>query len=174
MLFKLMSDMFKFLPMLILCSMLFIFFNHPLSCGMILIIQTILICLMTGMMNYNYWFSYILFLIMIGGMLILFIYMTSIASNEKFKFNFPILIISIMMIILNFMLLMMDNFYSNFHTQILDMKINTDMNNNLSMNKYFNYPNNLIMILMMNYLFLTLITIVKITNFSYGPLRQKF
>nr|ALO77634.1 NADH deshydrogenase subunit 6 [Galerucinae sp. 846596] len=155
-----------------LCAILFLLFKHPLTLGMTLISQTILIALITGLMNYNYWFSYILFLIMIGGMLILFLYMTSVASNEKFKFNSKILFMFISTITLSMVLTILDKFYNNFLSKFLDLKINLFYN--FSMIKYFNFPNNLLMLMLIIYLFLTLITIVKITNFSQGTLRQKF
>nr|APX40769.1 NADH dehydrogenase subunit 6 [Galeruca macchoi] len=167
--------MLMFIPMMITISFMFIFMNHPLTCGLMLLMQTILISLMSSLLSLNYWYSYILFLIMIGGMLILFIYMTSIASNEKFKFNFNMTIMLMTSLIMMLLFLFLDQFYSNLMNQIIDMKY-LDFNQNLyfSMMKYFNFPNYLIMIMMIIYLFITLIATVKITNFSYGPLRQMF
>jgi NADH-ubiquinone oxidoreductase chain 6 len=43
--------------------------------------------------------------------------------------------------------------------------------NALNLNKLYNFPTNIITIIIMNYLFLTLIAVVKITNVFYGPLR---
>nr|YP_009995516.1 NADH dehydrogenase subunit 6 [Ochthebius viridis]QNP09971.1 NADH dehydrogenase subunit 6 [Ochthebius viridis] len=153
-------------------SMLFLFMIHPLSMGMILLMQTIIITLITGFMNFNYWFSYILFLIMIGGMLVLFIYMTSVASNEKFKINNKIIIMTmIMMFITMFMMFFYDKYLimnNNFNNFIIDN------NNYFMLSKFYNNPSNYIMFLMIIYLFITLIAVVKITNFKLGPLRQKF
>nr|WVD73184.1 NADH dehydrogenase subunit 6 [Monolepta pallidula] len=166
--------MFMFLPLMLLCSMMFIFMNHPLSCGLILLLQTIFTALISGLMNFNYWYSYILFLIMVGGMLILFIYMTSIASNEKFSFQ-PKFFIMFLFIMSLTILILMDEFYFNILNQVFDMKSqNYSYMNNLSMMKYFNEPNYLMMMLIIIYLFVTLIVVVKITNISYGSLRQKF
>nr|APX40847.1 NADH dehydrogenase subunit 6 [Calomicrus suturalis] len=163
-----------FLPLMMLCSMLFIFLNHPLSCGLILLIQTILTAMISGLMNFNYWYSYILFLIMIGGMLILFIYMTSIASNEKFSFRPKFMTLNLILLIF-VMLILMDQFYFNMLNQMFDMKSqNFFYLNNLSMMKYFMEPNYLLMMLIIIYLFITLIVVVKITSISYGSLRQKY
>nr|QXG82669.1 NADH dehydrogenase subunit 6 [Curculionidae sp. BMNH 1042554] len=152
-------------------SLISIFLNHPMSLGLILLSQTILISLSSGMMNLDYWFSYILFLIMIGGMLVLFIYMTSIAANEKFKFSKKMLMFSIL-ILINFMSLMVDNFFPNIHMNNYDL-LNKSLNHiNLSMNKFFNMPNMMIMMLLMLYLLVTLIAVVKITFFKMGPLRS--
>nr|QRW36264.1 NADH dehydrogenase subunit 6 [Deronectes hispanicus] len=162
-------------------SIIFLFLNHPMSMGLILMIQTICIALMTGFMSYSMWFSYILFLIMIGGMLILFMYMTSLASNEKFKFSSKILILMIMMMIITLMMIMLVDFSTiNFlfktsnSIEIINKLITFKNENSLSMNSMYNNPNFMITIMMINYLFLTLIAVVKITKFNYGPLRQKF
>nr|APX39560.1 NADH dehydrogenase subunit 6 [Chrysolina bankii] len=165
-----------FSTMICLFSMIFMFLMHPMSLGLILLIQTILISSITGMMNYNFWFSYILFLIMVGGMLILFIYMTSVASNEKFKFSFMMMnLIVLVMILFLLLLLFTDQFYYSFYMNMSDMmNQNYTKNYNLSMNKYMNFPNNFIIYMMITYLFITLIMVVKITNYYYGPLRQKF
>nr|YP_009529001.1 NADH dehydrogenase subunit 6 [Aulacophora lewisii]ATC73091.1 NADH dehydrogenase subunit 6 [Aulacophora lewisii] len=167
--------MFMFLPLTFMCCLMLIFLKHPLSCGLILLIQTILVSLMSGLMSLNYWFSYILFLIMIGGMLILFIYMTSIASNEKFKFNFKLFFILIFFILITFIFMFIDPSFLNKFNQLIDMQSQNYFHiENLSMTKYLNFPNNIIMILMIIYLLITLIAIVKITNLSYGSLRQNF
>nr|APX40223.1 NADH dehydrogenase subunit 6 [Psylliodes heydeni] len=163
------------LPLLLINTLLFIFLSHPLSCGLMLLVQAILTALISGLMNYNFWYSYILFLIMVGGMLILFIYMTSIASNEKFKFNKKLMIIMLISFIILIMLIMIDKFYLNYFIEIQDMKpMNSEFNNNMSLKKYFNFPNFSLMFMMIIYLFVTLIAVVKITNNTYGPLRQKF
>nr|APX40626.1 NADH dehydrogenase subunit 6 [Psylliodes chrysocephala] len=163
------------MPLLFMNTLIFIFLNHPLTCGLILLSQTILTAFLSGMMNYNFWYSYILFLIMVGGMLILFIYMTSIASNEKFKFNKNLMMIMILSFSMIIMLMLIDQFYLNYFTNIQDMKnMNMNPSNMNSLKKYFNYPNMYLMIMMITYLFITLIAVVKITNNSYGPLRQKF
>nr|YP_009441718.1 NADH dehydrogenase subunit 6 [Amphizoa insolens]AOY39250.1 NADH dehydrogenase subunit 6 [Amphizoa insolens] len=165
----------------LLMTMMFMFMNHPLSMGLILLIQTLLICLMTGLFSYSLWFSYILFLIMLGGMLILFIYMTSLASNEMFNFSKNIFIMAMMMTSLFiFIYLLMD------YTIIIPIFKNSNLmellnnlmflkNENLnSLKMIYNNPNKFITLMLINYLFLTLVATVKITNMNYGPLRQKF
>nr|APX39600.1 NADH dehydrogenase subunit 6 [Hydrothassa glabra] len=155
-------------------SIILMFLNHPLSLGLILLLQTILISLLTGIMSLNFWFSYILFLIMIGGMLILFIYMTSIASNEKFKFSYKLFMLIMLMMYIIIMLLFIDQFYFNFKMNIIDtINQNNNMDFKLSINKYMSYPQNLIMFTIILYLLITLIMVVKITDLHYGPLRQK-
>nr|AXS65168.1 NADH dehydrogenase subunit 6 [Coleoptera sp. 10 KM-2017] len=157
-----------------LLSSTIIFMKHPLSLGAALLMQTINVALISGTLNMNFWFSYILTLIMIGGMLILFIYMTSIASNEKFKFSSPIAIMYMIMMNLVTMLMMTDQFMWNENLNNSDMsELTSMMNFTLMLNKFTNYPNNLMMYLTVIYLFITLIAVVKITKMQEGPLRHK-
>nr|AXS65006.1 NADH dehydrogenase subunit 6 [Cucujoidea sp. 31 KM-2017] len=157
----------------IMFSVLFIFLYHPLSLGFTLLVQTILVSLITGTLSNNYWFSYILFLIMIGGMLILFIYMTSISSNKKFKFSINLLIMSMIFFVIFIISLTVDCYYLNFIMNNMNT-MNLNYSTNLCMSKFMNYPNNYILFTLYIYLFITLIAVSKISNISEGPLRQKF
>nr|AYU71340.1 NADH dehydrogenase subunit 6 [Agrilinae sp. 2 ACP-2013] len=158
-------------------SMVFMLTNHPLSMGFSLLIQTMLISLMTGSMNFNYWYSFILFLIMVGGMLILFIYMTSVASNEKFKLlnmTPTMLIMMASIMILGAMTLMKLKFsIQSEKMNLLTYKETDPLNWKMSLIKFLNFPQNIKLIMLMLYLFLTLIAIVKITKTKMGPLRVK-
>nr|ATL15407.1 NADH dehydrogenase subunit 6 [Callosobruchus maculatus]ATL15446.1 NADH dehydrogenase subunit 6 [Callosobruchus maculatus]ATL15459.1 NADH dehydrogenase subunit 6 [Callosobruchus maculatus]ATL15472.1 NADH dehydrogenase subunit 6 [Callosobruchus maculatus] len=162
------------LSFMMIMSSMFMLLNHPLSMGLILLIQTTLTTLIMGINNLNYWYSYILFLIMIGGMLILFIYMTSIASNEKFKFSTNLFILFNIQLMISLTMLILDQYFVNmtfFKTNLF--KQDLLMNYQFSMNKYFNYPSNWILYMMIIYLLITLIMVVKITNMNQsGPLRQ--
>nr|AML25916.1 NADH dehydrogenase subunit 6 [Staphylinidae sp. BMNH 1274216] len=160
-----------FLFMNLSLSLIMLLMNHPLSMGMILLMQTILISLITGLLNMNFWYSYILFLIMIGGMLILFIYMTSIASNEKFKFS-PMISLTLMITMFTSILTLFMNYFYwiNFNTEMLS----STMLFSISLNKFINNPSNFILFMIIIYLLITLIAVVKITNIKHGPLRQNF
>nr|AML25564.1 NADH dehydrogenase subunit 6 [Anobiinae sp. BMNH 1274383] len=158
--------------MMIINPLIMIFMKHPMSMGMTLLFQTIIITMITGIMNQNFWFSYILFLIMVGGMLILFTYMTSIASNEKFKFSNKFMYYSLMAFTLITLFLIFNN---------NDLLINMFMNKeslistfkfSFMLSKFLNFPFNLLMYMMILYLLITLIIVVKITNIKIGPLRQ--
>nr|QIV24793.1 NADH dehydrogenase subunit 6 [Analophus parallelus] len=153
----------------------FLFLNHPLSFGLILLLQTLSIALITGMMNYNFWFSYILFLIMVGGMLILFIYMTSVASNEKFKLSPKLASMMLMMMLMLAPLMITDKMLNNMNLFSYDLSMqNTLHENSFSLSKFLNMPTSFNLMLIMIYLLITLIMVVKLTNIQHGPLRQKF
>nr|YP_010936661.1 NADH dehydrogenase subunit 6 [Anomala rufiventris]WKW91630.1 NADH dehydrogenase subunit 6 [Anomala rufiventris] len=153
-------------------SMTFMFLTHPLSMGMMLLMQTIIMALTMGFFNINFWYSYILFLIMIGGMLVLFIYMTSVASNEKFQFSIKLTImVGTLMLIMFFIIAMMDPYFSDMNS-IYSETVNNYKEYNMSFSKYLSYPNIIIMYMMIIYLLITLIAVVKITQIEKGPLRQ--
>nr|AZA05078.1 NADH dehydrogenase subunit 6 [Drosophila subobscura] len=169
---------------LILYSLIFttsiIFLNmiHPLAMGLTLLIQTIFICLISGLMTKSFWYSYILFLIFLGGMLVLFIYVTSLASNEMFNLSIKLTLFSMMILILLFIMsIFIDKSYTTFFFMNNEMDSIFNLNsyfleNSLSLNKLYNFPTNLVTILLMNYLLITLIVVVKITKLFKGPLRM--
>nr|YP_010895038.1 NADH dehydrogenase subunit 6 [Ceriana vespiformis]WJW73551.1 NADH dehydrogenase subunit 6 [Ceriana vespiformis] len=158
-------------------SFIFMQMNHPLSMGLLLLIQTILVSCITGLMTKSFWFSYILFLIMVGGMLVLFIYVTSLASNEMFSLSMKTIILSFMFLLLMFIIILfMDKMMMMFNSMNNEMNSISMINsyikeNSLNLNKLYNYPTNMITILMINYLLITLIATVKITKLFFGPLR---
>nr|WRO44894.1 NADH dehydrogenase subunit 6 [Themus coelestis] len=149
-----------------------LFLKHPISMGLNLLIQTILIALMTGFMSINFWMSYLIFLVMIGGMLILFMYMTSIASNEKFIFSKKLLITMMIFSMIFFYLVMFKN--NPLPIKNIDsIELSKLSMYELSPNKYFMNNSKFILSILIIYLFITLIAIVSISNNSFGPLRQK-
>nr|QQV73471.1 NADH dehydrogenase subunit 6 [Anthomyza sp. DY-2021] len=163
--------------LIISSSVIFIKMNHPLAMGLMLLIQTILISLLTGFMTKSFWFSYILFLIFLGGMLVLFIYVTSLASNEMFSFSMKLMVWTMgLFIVFSLIFLLTDSMmtsllFNNLETSTLNYMYSFYTENALTLNKLYNYPTNLITFLLMNYLLITLIAVVKITKLFYGPLR---
>nr|AXS65708.1 NADH dehydrogenase subunit 6 [Curculionoidea sp. 1 KM-2017] len=152
-------------------SFMFMSLNHPLSLGFILLLQTSLTTLISGLLYYNFWFSYILFLIMISSLLVMFIYMTSIASNESFTLPKSKIWMSICFIIVA-LSLFIDNYYNSL--VIFNISQNQNLfNQNYSLYKFFYLPKIKLMMAIMIYLLLTLIVVVKITGKYNSPLRQK-
>nr|UXG19013.1 NADH dehydrogenase subunit 6 [Lejops sp.] len=162
----------------LISSFIFIQMNHPLSMGLMLLIQTILVSCITGLMTKSFWFSYILFLIFVGGMLVLFIYMTALASNEMFSMSMKTTVSSIIgLFFFMVMIYFIDKMMLSFNSMNNEMNPITMMNsymseNSLNLIKLYNYPNNMITILLINYLLITMIASVKITKLFYGPVRS--
>nr|YP_010491914.1 NADH dehydrogenase subunit 6 [Oraesia emarginata]UWM92700.1 NADH dehydrogenase subunit 6 [Oraesia emarginata] len=167
---------------IIIISIFMNFLNNPLSMGLMILFQTLLICLLSGMLIKTYWFSYILFLTFLGGLLVLFIYVSSIASNELFKPSFKLKLMfffSISFLLLILLYYKNNLFWMNFSFNA-DMEIFENLNlffnneNKINLNKLYNNQTFMIMMMLIIYLFITLISVVKITNIFYGPLRSNF
>lgn len=111
--------------------------------------------------------------------MVLFIYITSLASNEIFNFKRYIYFIILYFLFLRILIfyffdktLIISYFSNNEINSLIDIKT-FSLENSIILNKIYNFPINLITILLMVYLFLTLIAAVKITNVFEGPLRPK-
>nr|YP_009704174.1 NADH dehydrogenase subunit 6 [Prismognathus prossi]QEN73232.1 NADH dehydrogenase subunit 6 [Prismognathus prossi] len=156
----------------IIPPMMIPFMKHPLSLGALLLLQTILIALTVSTFTLTFWFSYIMFLIMVGGMLVLFMYMTSVASNEKFQFSWKTwLILALTIGILT--KIKISNTW-NYHL----ININSENINNLkifimSLSKFINLPLISISMSLIIYLLITLIAAIKIIDIKHGPIRHK-
>nr|YP_010454714.1 NADH dehydrogenase subunit 6 [Epeorus montanus]QZZ23890.1 NADH dehydrogenase subunit 6 [Epeorus montanus] len=155
----------------------FITMSHPLAMGLILLCQTLLISLVTGLLAPSFWFSYILFLVFLGGMLVLFIYVTSLASNEMFSISAQTMILGFLFV---FFVLCVSYFndpslwtLSNFsdQAQLVDWTSPQPTLNLLI--KLYNHPTHLLTLLLVLYLFLTLVAVVTVTQIFEGPLRSK-
>nr|AQP29005.1 NADH dehydrogenase subunit 6 [Procapritermes sp. A TB-2017] len=149
-------------------SLMFTQMKHPLAMGLMLLLQTTMVCIISGTMYKTFWFSYILFMIMIGGMLVLFMYMTSLASNEMFSPSNKMLMTTMMMlpILLYMMPTMTNNKEMNLHDTMMENEITT------TTTVMYNQMMGTMTTLLVLYMLLTLIVIVNIINVSKGPLRQ--
>lgn len=145
-------------------SLTFIGGSHPVRLIIIILAQTITLCLLIWTFNKIRWFSYILFLIFLGGLMVLFIYISSLASNEIFSLNLKRTISTY--------------FYSTIIlTIILITLVNQTKTQEFSSPEkrfriIFSYSIALPTITTIIYLLLTLIVVVKITSKYEGPLRN--
>nr|YP_010184621.1 NADH dehydrogenase subunit 6 [Zicrona caerulea]QVH34053.1 NADH dehydrogenase subunit 6 [Zicrona caerulea]UCC46153.1 NADH dehydrogenase subunit 6 [Zicrona caerulea] len=150
---------------MITLSLILLSLNHPLSMGLILIVQTLITSMIIGYMLSSFFFSYIIIIIMLSGALVLFIYMASVASNEKFKSPFYMIIVSMvtMIVMLTFMIINNFNYINNF----------IPYNDNLSLIKIFNMMTAQLTIIMIIYLLFTMIVVSNVAKTNEGPLRMK-
>nr|AZL93258.1 NADH dehydrogenase subunit 6 [Gastraspis sp. ZJUH_2016016] len=167
--------------MIFFMSMMLLFmlhFNniHPLMVGLVLLLLSIIVSLQMNLFNKSSIFSMIMYLIVIGGFLILFLYFNSFVLNMKMFFNIESMILCLFNFFLYFMLLILLMFkfdYLNYmiflNNKILEMKnlINLNELNQSDFNKIFLKLSSL-MVFGMLYLFYVLVVIVKII-FFYNP-----
>nr|AWH61914.1 NADH dehydrogenase subunit 6 [Cicadella viridis] len=139
----------------------------PMSMGFMLILQTMFTSLLLNKILQSSWFMMITFLMMIGGLLILFMYMCSIASNEKFKLNLNLTFVLII-IIMSTDEMLFENQNNEFQNMVMSNQLEK-----FSMIKLYNEKSMIITMLMVMYLLLTMISVSKIVKLHKGPLRKK-
>nr|AQP29792.1 NADH dehydrogenase subunit 6 [Aciculitermes sp. T3.10f] len=149
-------------------SLMFTQMKHPMAMGLMLLAQTILVCLISGTMYSSFWFSYILFMIMIGGMLVLFMYMTSLASNEMFSPSNKMLMAST--ITLPILIYMMPTLPNNKEMKMHDTMMENEIMTTTTV--MYNQMMGVMTTMLVIYMLLTLIVVVNIINVSKGPLRH--
>nr|QXP43459.1 NADH dehydrogenase subunit 6 [Koreocerus koreanus] len=154
---KIMMMMISTLPMM----------KTPMSMGIMLMMQTVLMTTLMNKMMTSSWLTMITFLMMIGGLLILFIYMSSLASNEKFKINMKMMAITITAT------WMTEDLMQSMQINETQNLINIEYTEQLSLNKLYNKKSMSITLIMVMYLLLTMITVTKLVKHYEGPLRSK-
>nr|YP_010952693.1 NADH dehydrogenase subunit 6 [Trapezia lutea]WMQ53113.1 NADH dehydrogenase subunit 6 [Trapezia lutea] len=159
-------------PLILILSFLFTQLKHPLALGLTLLLQTISISIITGTSTYSFWFSYILFLIFLGGMLVLFIYVASLASNETFFFSFKSLFFySMFFLFFTFLTFLIDPLMSPYSSSLPITSVSSNLSTPFFISWIYNYNFTSFTLFIILYLLLTLIVVVKITNFTKSPLR---
>nr|YP_009689588.1 NADH dehydrogenase subunit 6 [Neoscona multiplicans]QCF46307.1 NADH dehydrogenase subunit 6 [Neoscona multiplicans] len=105
--------------MMIMLGVLFVLSIQP----MMVISSLIIIVLVYSMFLYwslsSFWFSYMVILVLMSGVLVVFMYMMSVLPNESFEVS------SLMILILGFVLMYNSNFYNEFIQDVglMSMKI---------------------------------------------------
>nr|YP_010757397.1 NADH dehydrogenase subunit 6 [Aconurella diplachnis]WEU77740.1 NADH dehydrogenase subunit 6 [Aconurella diplachnis] len=156
---------FFMIKMLMTISTLIMFLKTPMSMGVFLLIQTTLTTLLISKMAFTSWMSMVMFLMFIGGLLILFMYMSSIASNEKFKPNLKLMIIFLIM------MFPMEEMLMEIQTnELMSSNIKMDM---ISMSKIYNKKTMMMTLFLFLYMLLSMISVTVIVKMFKGPLRAK-
>nr|YP_009468963.1 NADH dehydrogenase subunit 6 [Peregrinus maidis]AVC55504.1 NADH dehydrogenase subunit 6 [Peregrinus maidis] len=147
--------------------------KHPISLGSILILQSLLTTLMNLLLTKNSWYPMILFITFSSGVMIMFMYMSSISSNEKFSVSYKMMLIMILtcyfviMINQDSLFILMNNWMEDKMT----LQENEEKKSILKMllnNKIY------LTILMTLMIMLMLITVSNLTNSFEGPLKLTY
>nr|UPX88249.1 NADH dehydrogenase subunit 6 [Sida crystallina] len=157
------------LPVLSLNVLIFAAQSHPLSMGLNLLTITILIAMISGMTIKSFWLSYMLVLILLGGLLVIFIYVTLLASNELFvtKFNY----------LAGAMYLSIFSLFSLMKSEEVPAESGSNHNSfesfSLIITKFYSYELSKLTMFLILYLLLTLIVVVYNTKIEQSPLRSQ-
>nr|YP_010535894.1 NADH dehydrogenase subunit 6 [Nodopelta heminoda]UYB79132.1 NADH dehydrogenase subunit 6 [Nodopelta heminoda] len=144
---------------------------HPLSLGLCILLCTLSVCLLIGILSFA-WFGFILFLIFVGGLLVMFAYVSALSPNVYFNG---------MSLFFWFFVLWMLSIIIFFSISFIEMASIED--SLMSMFWLFEskleeglvFPSRVsIMVGLGIILLLNLLVIVKICYYQQGPLRQHF
>jgi len=142
------------------------FTSHPIAIIIIIVAQTFILCVSIWLFLRTGWFSYIIFLIYLGGLIVLFIYISRLAFNEKF--NIIDKELSAQFIFSAVILITLISLSAEIKTfKPIKIEINEFIF------KIFSFSSTLLTTLTIIYLIITLIVVVKITAQFFGPLRTK-
>merc|ERR1712048_1251973 len=72
---------------------------QPLSLGIIIMISSLFLCVLTAL-TLSSWYAYILFLIYVGGLLVIFAYVAALSPNVLFRGGGPLLFFMFMSLVL--------------------------------------------------------------------------
>lgn len=151
--------------------------NHPIIIIIIILIYSSIICLNISLWKPNYILSIFLFLIIISGLLIIFLYFSRLISNVQFKFKINLFIIfSFLINIIILFYLLKSNFLNlfiykyKFHENFPIFHINK-ITFNYILNLY-EYPISNLTALSIFYLLFALFIIIKICSSKHLPLRK--
>nr|WPS67087.1 NADH dehydrogenase subunit 6 [Systasis sp. 1 HHL-2023a] len=155
---------------------------HPILMSLILLLMTIFMSISMSMFLSSHWFSYIMFLIMVGGLMILFMYFTSFSNNMKTSFYKKFLsnIITKLLLLIWFMFLIMSkkDFIQWYNLNIENMNLMSMNSMNFILNDFYqimymyNFMKNFPSIICMLYLLITLTFIVKMCIYKKLSLRK--
>lgn len=148
---------------LIALSLSLILASSPLAIGFWVLLIA-LACSFFSASIFNTWFALIIFLVYIGGILVIFAYFTALTPNQPLGLSIIILISSIAFITF-ILLIRADN-------RILSSLISLSHVSLINpITVIFTPYNSALLFLLATILFFILVAVVKITNITNGPLR---
>nr|QJW33599.1 NADH dehydrogenase subunit 6 [Arge aurora] len=161
-------------------NIIFCMYKHPMTLAINLMLQLTILIILMNSINFSSWFSYIMFLIMVGALLVLFMYMTSLTSNMKFKYNYYMMWFFIIFFLMTYMMIFNKDilimFLKNFSEE--SYKFTKEIINNLDnkeafmLSPMYDKLEKILTILLINYLLYVLIIVVKIVNIKKGTMRK--
>lgn len=171
----------NYLIIFLIILILIIIFNfitnppHPTLMIILILIYRISISILISIWKYTFIYSIILFLIIVRGLLIIFLYFSSLISNEKNNLSPKIILNSIFIPLLITSIL--TPLYTYF-TFIFNINIENTPLININYNIFFNilkiylYPFNNFTFLSILYLLISLFSIIKICSIKNASLRK--
>nr|AYE40482.1 NADH dehydrogenase subunit 6 [Daphnia magna] len=157
--------------LMVILAVVFPTLTHPLGMGLVILMLSILLAVSLGLIMTNFWVSYVLILVLLGGLLVIFIYVSLLAPNELFlkKNIFKITLSSLSMFIV---LMFSSLFFWVTKSESYLPTSPTDSEGMLWLNSLYSQDLSGATLFLIFYLLLTLIVVVNITKHDYSSLRS--
>lgn len=151
---------------------------HPIIIIIFILTYRSIICINISLWKSNYLYSIILFLIIIRGLLIIFLYFSSLISNEQTNFKLNKFII--LSFIINFIIFLYLNFKLNLFYLLIKKYNFSESNYLIKLNEInfqnilhlYEYPLNNITIRSIFYLLISIFSIIKICSIKSISIRK--
>nr|ALO64759.1 NADH dehydrogenase subunit 6 [Andrena nigroaenea] len=157
------------LMMIMIISSTLMDFIHPLMLILVLVVYTIMNLLLMFLFTTLSMYMYMIFISIVGGMMIMFLYFTSMINNypSKIKLNETIMIIYLVVISVFALIMYM---YTPDHSEfILNNKLNSA---NIFIYKIYLYPMSLMTVVTTLNLLYCLYLTIKMCSSKYSPLQK--
>lgn len=157
------------IPIITTLICIFPILSHPLSIGLTLLVITILGRVTLGVINTRLWISYAIILVLLGGLLVIFIYVALLASNEIFIPNPKIIIMRLLI----FLTTSAINFLPHYTDNLETLNTNKIPQEKLEwLSHLYSIELSNLTLFLITYLLLTLIVVVSNTKNNSLSLRS--
>ena len=151
---------------------IFIISNHPLIIGFTLITSSVIYAVILYLLNSSSWLIYILIIIFVRGVIVIFIYIASLSSNEPMTFSLRLFLkITLMFMVPIVFFILTKQLKTNYLVRPLINQFFKPQSIELIYKTY----NKIILettVILTVYLFIVLVVAVKIVNNFKMPLRS--
>nr|QQQ88773.1 NADH dehydrogenase subunit 6 [Hyalella tiwanaku] len=156
-----------FLTMCFLTTFMFTQLSSPLGLGAAVVIFSFFVSVSMALVCYTSWFSLLLFMLFLSGMMIIFIYVCSLASNETHFYS-----VTFIYLVMAFTFFMVFSYEVNKLMGVSGVLVYMS-DSAILMCKVYSFSVYTFIVLLITYLLVTLIVVVKICVISDGPVRIK-
>lgn len=158
-------------------SLIFTNLKTPLRIGFILIIQTINMSIIIYLINSSSWYSYIILIIFLRALIVLFIYVSSLAANKtyglnpkkKFFYLRSTLLITLFLFKMSIFRIQKLNIISFSTSSLIRLE---NSSTTITLHKIFIPYINIIRVIIILYLLITLLVSLIMLNYLKGPIKS--
>jgi NADH-ubiquinone oxidoreductase chain 6 len=148
-------------------ALIFLQLSRPLRLGVIVAIFSILVRLSIYLINPTVWFSLLLVLLFLRGIMVIFVYVASLAHNEPYLYHLNYRLLTI--ILIRSVFIFNEKRKWGFLRELRPM----DLNPHFVVYKVYSFGIYLFTTLLISYLFIRLVVVVKLATSREVPLRVK-